>query len=48
VQIRGALAHAVNAMQEASAAMARGDYAAVTRRLAGVQAEVTTALTDMP
>ena len=46
-QVRGALAHAVNALQEAGAAMAQGDYPAVSERLEGVNADLTAALAEL-
>lgn len=46
-RVRAALSHAVNALQEASAAMAQGDYAAVSQRLEGVSADVTAALAEL-
>ena len=44
---RGALASAVNALQEASAAMSRGDYAAVRRRIDAVQGDAAAAVAEV-
>jgi len=45
--VRGELANATNALQEASAAMAQGDYAAVRRRLEGVYKDALAAMAEL-